>query len=222
MAAAVHQGIGEMRKSDNFFTDEEKARIKETIQKVESITIGEVAVMVADSSSQYAKAEVIGGIIAGSFISLILTDIYFHSSLWVYIPLSFLLLFLSMPVFKKLPELKLPFIGLKNKEAAVREGAIHAFYEKGLYKTKQNTGVLFFLSLLERKVWIIADKGIYEKIEQETLNRFAKTISKGVKEGRACDALCSVMKDVGDMLATHFPITPDDINELSDEVMTGN
>lgn len=211
-----------MRKSDNFFTEEEKSRIKETIHQIEAITIGEVAVMVADSSNQYAEAEVIGGIITGSFISLILTESFFHSSIWVYIPLSFLLLFMSWPLFKKIPVLKTPFIGQKRKEIAVRESAILAFYEKGLYKTRQNTGVLFFLTLLERKVWIIADKGIYEKIEQEILNRFAKTISQGVKEGRSCDALCSVMKDVGELLAAHFPITPDDINELSDEVMTGN
>jgi putative membrane protein len=95
-----------------------------------------------------------------------------------------------------------------------------AFYEKGLYKTKQNTGVLFFLSLLERKVWVLADKGIYEKIEQETLNGFAQTVSQGIKEGRACDALCRAIEDAGTLLARHFPVTPGDTNELSDEVMT--
>lgn len=209
-----------MTKSDNFFSEQEKSKIKESISQVESRTIGEVAVMVVNSSSQYVEAEVIGGIIAGSFISLILTEVFFHSSIWVYIPLSFLFLFLSWPLFKKIPLMKTPFIGLKRKELAVRERAIRAFYEKGLYKTKKATGVLFFISLLEHKVWILADKGIYEKIEQETFNRFAKTISRGVRDNRACDSLCEVMKGVGDLLAGHFPITPDDINELPDEVMT--
>ena len=31
-----------------------------------------------------------------------------------------------------------------EKEKAVKERALNAFYERGLYKTKQNTGVLFF------------------------------------------------------------------------------
>ncbi len=75
--------------------------------------------------------------------------------------------------------------------------AVRAFYEKGLYKTRQNTGVLFFLSLLEHKVWVLADKGIYENIDQDTLNSFAQTVSHGIKEGRACDALCDAMKEAG-------------------------
>jgi putative membrane protein len=109
---------------------------------------------------------------------------------------------------------------MRRKEHAVMQRAVRAFYEKGLYKTKRNTGVLFFLSLLERKVWVLADKGIYEKIDQETLNRFARTVSQGIKEGRACDALCNAIEEAGKLLSRHFPITPDDTNELSDEVMT--
>jgi len=98
---------------------------------------------------------------------------------------------------------------------------VRAFYEKGLYKTRQNTGVLFFLSLLEHKVWVLADKGIYEKIDQDTLNRFAQTVSHGIKEGRACDALCDAMKEAGELLARHFPVIAGDTDELSDKVMTG-
>lgn len=208
-----------MSKSDNFFNESEKSIIQDTIHQIELRTIGEVAVMVVESSAQYAEAEILGSLISGSFISLILTVIFFHSSIWVYIPLSFLFLFLLLPLVIKIPLLKTPFISLKRKDIAVRERAVRAFYEKGLYKTKKNTGVLIFLSLLEHKVWILADKGIYEKIEQDTLNSFAKTISQGVRDNQACDSLCKVMKDAGNLLAANFPVTPDDINELSNEVI---
>jgi putative membrane protein len=123
-------------------------------------------------------------------------------------------------VFEKIPLLKTPFIGFRRKEETVMNRAVRAFYEKGLYKTRKNTGVLFFLSLLERKVWVLADKGIYEKIDQETLNRFATTVSKGIGDGRACNALCDAMKEAGELLAKHFPITPGDIDELSNSIMT--
>ena len=206
-------------KADHFFTEDERRRIKETTQRVESRTIGEVAVMVVDSSDRYREAEVIGGIILGSLLSLIMTIVHFHSSIWVYVPLSFLLFFPAWFVFNKFPVFKTASIGLKRKEHAVRERAIRAFYEKGLYRTKKNTGVLFFLSLLEHKVWVLADRGIYEKIDQETLNKFAKSVSQGVKEGRACDALCDAMKDIGELLARHFPMTPGDIDELTDELI---
>jgi putative membrane protein len=116
--------------------------------------------------------------------------------------------------------LKVRLLGAGRKEHAVRERALRAFFEKGLYKTKENTGVLFFLSLLERKVRVLADKGIYQKIGQETLDRHAKTVSQGVREGRACDALCEAIEGVGQLLAKHFPMKAGDIDELPDEVIT--
>ena len=206
-------------KSKKFFTEEERTRIREATKSVESRTIGEIAVMVVDSSDRYIEAEVIGGVLAGSLLSLIVSILFFHASLWVYIPLSFLFFFPAWILFKKIPAARMMFIGLKKREETVRERAVRAFYEKGLYKTRKNTGVLFFLSLLERKVWVLADRGIYEKIDQETLNRFAKNVSQGIRDGRACDSLCQAIKEAGELLARHFPITPDDTDELSDEVM---
>jgi putative membrane protein len=116
--------------------------------------------------------------------------------------------------------LKRLFIGLRRKEEAVSLRAERAFFERGLYKTKKNTGVLFFVSLLEKKVWVLADKGIYEKMDQETLNRFANEVSRGIKEGRACNALSQAIQEIGGYLSKHFPITPEDTNELPDDVMT--
>lgn len=207
-------------RADKFFLEAEMARITEITRSVEKRTIGEVAVMVVDSSDRYMEAEILGGMLAGSLLSLIITVSYFHSSVWAHIPLSFLLFFPSWFLFKKFPSLKTAFISLKRKESAVMERAVRAFYEKGLYKTRKNTGVLFFLSLMEHKVWVLADSGIYEKIDQGTLNRFAKTVSQGIREGRACDALCDAVKEAGELLAKHFPVTQGDIDELSNEVIT--
>ena len=207
-------------KAEKFFKSEELERITKTIHEVESQTIGEVAVMVVDSSDDYIEAEILGGIFLASLLSLVMTTLNFHSSVWAYISLSFILFFPSKYLFEKIPILKTAFTGVKRKETAVVQRAVMAFYEKGLYKTKKNTGVLFFLSLLERKVWILADKGIYEKIDQETLNKFTKSVSQGIRDGRACDALCDAIRESGELLAKHFPITPDDTDELSDEVMT--
>ena len=207
-------------KAEKFFKSEELERITKTIHEVESHTIGEVAVMVVDSSDDYIEAEILGGIFLASLLSLVMTTLNFHSSVWAYISLSFILFFPSKYLFEKIPVLKTAFMGVKRKETAVMQRALRAFYEKGLYKTKKNTGVLFFMSLLERKVWVLADKGIYEKIEQETLNRYSKMVSQGIKDGRACDALCEAIRESGELLARYFPITHDDTDELSDEVMT--
>ncbi len=206
--------------AETFFTEEEKARIVNTSREVESRSIGEVAVMVVESSDPYIDAEVIGGVFLGSFMALVLAEFLFHASLWFYIPLSFLFFFPSRYISRKIPAIKASFIGVKRKELSVMQRAIRAFYEKGLYKTKKDTGVLFFLSLFERKVWVLADTGINEKIDQETLNRFANIVSRGIKDGKACEALCAAIKEAGALLEKHFPITPGDIDELPNEIMT--
>jgi len=208
-------------KADKFFTEKEKERLKATVHEVESKTIGEIVVMVVDHSDHYIEAEVLGGILLGSLLALIATLLYFHSSIWSYVPLSFLFFFPCRFLFQRVDILKRLFIGIRKKEEAVRLRAERAFFEKGLYKTKKNTGVLFFLSLLERKVWVLADKGIYEKMNQETLNRFANEVSRGIKENQACEALSKAIQEIEALLSQHFPITPDDTDELPNDVMTG-
>jgi putative membrane protein len=207
-------------KADQFFTAEEKERLRATTQEVESRTIGEIVVMVVDRSDRYLEAEIFGGVFLGSLLSLILTLLFFHSSVWSYIPLSFLFFFPCRILFQRIDVLKRLFIGIGRREEAVRLRAERGFFEKGLYKTKKKTGVLFFLSLLERKVWVLADKGIYEKMDQETLNRFAHEVSGGIKEGRACEALSQAVQGIGELLSRHFPITPDDTDELPNAVLT--
>jgi putative membrane protein len=207
-------------RAERFFTAEEKERLKAATHKVESRTIGEIVVMVVDYSDHYIEAEVLGSILLGSFLSLILTVLFFNSSLWSYIPLSFIFFFPCWVLFIRVEALKKIFIGIRRREEAVRLRAERAFFEKGLYKTKKNTGVLFFLSLLERKVWVLADTGIYEKMNQEILNRFANEVSKGIKEGRACDALSQAIQEIGGLLSQHFPTTLDDTDELPDDVIT--
>ena len=207
-------------KAEKFFSVEEKEKLKATIQEVESKTIGEIVVMVVDRSDHYIEAEVLGGVVLGSLLSLILSLLFFHSSIWSYVPLSFVLFFPCWVLFKRVDVLKKHFIGMRRKEEAVRLRAERVFFEKGLYRTKKNTGVLFFLSLLERKVWVLADRGIYEKMDQKTLNRHANEVSEGIREGRACQTLSQAIQEIGVLLSQHFPITPDDTDELPDEVMT--
>jgi len=206
-------------KAELFFTEADKERLRAVVHDVESRTIGEVVVMVVDTSDDYPEAEIIGGIFLSSFVSLILTFLLFHASIFWFVPISLVLFFPSKLLLRSLPYLKKPFLGADRKEKAVRTRASVAFYEHGLNKTRQNTGVLFFLSLFERKIHILADHGIYSKIGQETLDRYAKNVAEGIKKDLACNALCQAIQDTGQLLSTHFPTFAGDTNELPDAVI---
>jgi putative membrane protein len=207
-------------KAEKFFGEEERKRLREATKSAESLTNGEIVVMVVEDSDHYRDAEVIGGIFSGGLFSFLITVAFFKSSLWFFIPLSFIFFLPSWLLFRKVPTLKMTFTTGERRREAVQQRALRAFYEKGLHRTKMNTGVLFFLSLLERKVWVLADRGIYEKIDEETLNRFAGTVTQGVRDHHACDALCESIRQMGELLARHFPKTREDNDELSDEVIT--
>ena len=207
-------------KADNFFTQKEKEAISRAITSVETRTSGEVAVILVDQSDPYPEGEFLGGILIGGLLAFMVDLWFFHGQIWFLIPLHFLFFLPLYFLFQKIPVLKTPFLGARRKEAAVRRRAFQAFYEKGLHRTHLNSGVLFFLSLLERKVWVLADKGIYEKIKQETLNQFAGQVSSGVRDRQAGQALIQAIQGVGNLLIEHFPVTPRDRDELPDEVMT--
>ena len=86
--------------------------------------------MVVDESSQYHEAEILGGIILGSLAAFVMTILFFHESIWWYIPLSFLLFFPAWFLFKKFHALKIYCIGNKRKEKAVKERALEGILRK--------------------------------------------------------------------------------------------
>jgi len=213
--------MGHRSLADTFFSNEERGAIEAAVRDAESRTIGEIAVMVVDSSDEYLHADTIGGILFSGALSFFGAVAFFQSELVLYIVLTALLFFPCRLFVRSFPVIKSEFISPRKKRDAVRIRALRAFTEKGLYRTQAQTGVLFFLSLMERTVWVLADKGIYEKIRQEQLDRFAATVSQGVREGRASQALRQAISEAGTLLTEHFPVKPGDKNELSDSIITG-
>ena len=78
-------------------------------------------------------------------LALILTDRFFHDSLWIFVPLTTILAFILGWGAKFVPSLLRFFVPADRLESRVQERALRAFYEKELYKTQDDTGVLFFI-----------------------------------------------------------------------------
>lgn len=207
--------------SETYFTAEEKAKIEEAIRETELTSTGEVVAVIVGRSDHYPEAAVMGAGFFASSVALAAVKLFLASSLWYFILLQILLFFPFRYLFEGSPFVKALFIGAGTRRERVRERALQAFYERELHNTRHRTGVLFFLSVYERTVWILADEGIYEKIHQDTLERFAHAVSRGMKEGRGCDALCTAIREAGNLLAEHFPSKPGDVNELPNRLITG-
>jgi len=230
-------------RAEHFFTDAEKEKIRIAVENVEASTSGEIATMVVDRSDSYREAEILGAVLTAGLIALIIevlleyiivtsslrgwsdishqsAQIFLHGiSVWTYIPMVFLLFFPSRYLYRKFPTLKLPLVGRRRVEEAVRERAVRAFFEKELYRTREETGVLIFISILEHKVWILGDRGIDRKIPVTLWREFAHELSIGLHENRACETLCDIIGKMGRELAQYFPRRADDANELSDKLI---
>lgn len=207
------------KKADNFFSEPEKQQISTLVKKAERATSGEIAVMVVDGSDSYREAEILGALLLSAFIALVVAVSLHHVTIWSYIPGVVIFWFPALYLIRGFPRFKLALAGKKRLEEAVRERAVRAFFEKKLYRTREETGILIFISLLEHKVWILGDRGINERIDPQFWQAMAGELAGKIREGRAFDGLCSVIEKLGRVLEEHFPQTAGDTNELSDEVI---
>jgi len=209
-----------MKRAADFFSIPEREQIRQAVHTAESSTTGEIATMVVDESDPYRDTVVLGAVMLAGFLALVASVLLDHITIWFYIPLVFALYFPCYILFARMPVLKRPLLSRQRISQTVRERALRAFYEKGLYRTRDATGILIFISLLERKVWILGDRGINSKITPDSWQGLALELSEGLREGSACAALCRVIDTCGVLLAEHFPPKADDANELSDEMAT--
>jgi putative membrane protein len=207
-------------RNTEFFSDAEKELIRQAVAKAETRSTGEIATMVVPESDRYREAEQLGALLVAGLVAVIAAVALRHVTIWTYIPLVGLLFYPMLVLFRRFPRLKLSFAGPRRQAEAVRERALSAFYEKGLYRTREETGILIFISLLERKVWILGDRGINERIPAGSWQALAHELAAGLRSGRATDALCRVIAACGDQLASHFPRRADDRNELADDLLT--
>ena len=92
------------------------------------------------------------------------------------------------------------------------------FYRLGMEKTKDATGVLLFLFLGERKFQIVADRGINERVPQETWDTIARVLTSFFKDQRYLEGVLEVLIRIGAVLHEHFPRHANDSDELSNNV----
>jgi len=207
-------------RADRFFNDEEKERIHQAIVGAEAKTAGEIVPMIVTSSARYTEIELFG-LIAGLFMGMIAEWLWSDPwgspfvKLWPIVGACAGFLLGQVPAIKRLVTSK------GRVDAAVHTLALASFTQHGLHYTRNHTGILILVSLLEHRVEILADRGINAKVGPATWQEISKTVTEGVRTNRACEAICKAIDHCGEILAAHFPRQPDDQNELPDHLVTG-
>lgn len=101
----------------------------------------------------------------------------------------------------------------------VREAAIRHFKVGAERRTHGRTGVLLYLSMREHRAEIVADDSIASQVPPEVWGEAMVDMLAEVSKGCIAQGLAAGVRDVGIVLAEHFPRDADDKNELPDRLI---
>jgi putative membrane protein len=210
---------------ERFLSKADRDKIETCVREAESRTRGEIVVMVVPASYHYPMAALLGATAFSFPVALALTPalggLFWAgpSNLWVFLAALIPLFLAFHETVKRVTRLKRCFIRGKEMEDEVREAAHIQFFRKGLYRTREETGVLIYISVFEHRVWVLGDRGINAAIPEAHWNGVVSTIVEAIKDGRPAEGICRAVSEVGRILQDKFPIRHGDQNELGNLVV---
>lgn len=199
-------------------SQEDKELIAEAVKRAELTTSGEIVFAVADASGHYRHATLQGALIGTILTAAVYLALPVLHRIDLVIWTEIIAFALFYAVIPHLP-MRRWFIPGREMEECVHEAAFREFYASGLYRTREANGVVIYLSLLERRVVVLGDKGIHEKMGNPHWDDVRDKIIQGIRQGRPREGICAAVESCGKALAAHFPRRPDDVNELPDGVI---
>ncbi|RTL33785.1 MAG: TPM domain-containing protein [Burkholderiales bacterium] len=102
-----------------------------------------------------------------------------------------------------------------------RDRAVTLFSQLRVWDTEHNNGVLIYLLLAERRIEILADRGLHARTSPEAWQDITLQLSTALQAGRFEDGLTQAVQAVGEILRQHFPLQAGrpNLNELPDAVV---
>lgn len=218
-------------------SDSEHARISQAVHEAEAHTSGEIVTIIADHSDRYADVALwwasASAILALGWVT-VFADHYtgmvaelMGSWTIAWTPREVLELALTIAVGKFLGiwllmlwrPLRLTLTPGAIKSDRVRRRAVRYFKVGAERRTTGRTGILIYLSLAEHRAEIVADEAIHARVPNEVWGDAMADMIAHVREGRIADGMAAAVRDVGAVLAEHFPRADDDRNELPDRLI---
>jgi uncharacterized membrane protein len=93
------------------------------------------------------------------------------------------------------------------------------FHRLGMHKTREHNAVLIFVAPRAHKFAIVGDRAIHEMCGEQLWRQIVDRMRTHFVREEFSAALIDAVHEVGSVLATHFPKTSIDGNELPDDVI---
>jgi hypothetical protein len=98
-----------------------------------------------------------------------------------------------------------------------RQRAIEVFSQLRIWDTEHNSGVLIYLLLADRRVEIIADRGIHASVGDDGWGSICREMEVAFRAGLYEQGVLTGISRISSLLAEHFPATSKRPNELPDK-----
>ena len=220
-----------------YVSEKEHALVTAAVAEAERNTSGEIVTVLADRSDGYTDVILVwAAAIAFSAMSVFAVIpepfLEFWDSLtggwgteWSAGELATVTILLGLIAFAltwtlfSLPSLRYRVVPSPVKAARANDAAIRHFKVGAERRTHGRTGVLLYLSMREHRAEIVADEAIATRVPAEIWGEAMVDMLAEVSRGRIAEGLAAGVRDVGKVLAEHFPREDDDQNELPDRLI---
>lgn len=201
-----------------FISNADRQRIEDAVAAAERRTTCEFVTVVADASGEYLHLPTL---IAAALV-LVLSGL----ALLLPLPMSFTQFYAGQVIgfvalawlFRWRPiRMRLVPRSIQRRQAHLL--AHEQFLDLGLSSTTNRTGVLLFVSVAERYVEIIVDRGVQAKVETTAWKRIVGEFVTYVRTGRVADGFVQAIEASARVLSAPFPWHEGDRNELPNRLI---
>lgn len=98
--------------------------------------------------------------------------------------------------------------------------ALEVFSRLRVWDTEHNSGVLIYLLLADRKVEIVADRGIHARVGNAGWEQICRDMEKEFRAGKFEEGVLLGIHAITALLQQHFPAQDGNRNELPDYPVT--
>lgn len=205
----------------------ERARVEAAVQAAEQQTSAEIVPVIVGRSGLYREAHHRAGLLSAVVALAVLLTIetaWFpwgwqaSNAVWL---LGITVLAYSVGAWiGTWPAVLRLFTSRDRMRHKVQMRAERAFAQQGLAHTRERTGLLLMVSLLERQVYVLPDQALQALVSVDQWQEIVSVVVERLKAGDLAGGLCRGIEASGVLLSRACPSRDgDNPNELPDAVV---
>lgn len=217
-----------MNRINKFFSHQDLINIEQAVKDAEKQVSGEIVPVFIEQSDNYPEAALRAGILSimMTAVAILLIDeglgwkqFVLLRNEWVFLGSILFGGVIGALATIYITPIKRWMIGTRRMDEHVDAMAKQLFLEHRLFETSNRTGILILVSLFEREVEILGDKGINEKINPEQWLNIVNEMTDLLAKRKNFDAILTGIHMCRDLLINnHFIANGENPNELSDHL----